>query len=326
MNTDKHRSGEEAIEQKTALALPPGSYAESCRNERIEVHDDGQQWLVAECRRCNGEWVESRLQLKEISNNDGRLQYPFETSVYEAWNEAIETGNEDHAALLLRAIPQLATTGVIRTRRNGTTFELPPIHVANNKSLSIVKLLVEAGADSSPGLPWYGAAPEVLEYLLSENPNVDGREMLVEDAYAAKFENVKRYLQHGTPPEPWPELESNCSPLHAACFYSQRMRGFGLEDGFDADAFRKTVKALLNGGADVHARMAIEKPCDIGPISIHAETPLHYAAGGGDVEIVRMLLDAGADPNATNSLGETPTDWSKKYHGNEEVERLLTHK
>ncbi len=310
-------------ETTTRQALPPGSYLESSRNERVEFDDDGTQWLVAECAKCDGTWVESRLQLREIHNSNGQLTYGIEMSLHEAWNEAIEAGNEDEVALLLRAMPALATTDVIRKRGNGTTFGLPPVHIANNKSLNIIKLLVEAGANCEPGLPWYGATPDVLEYLLAANPEVDARDMMYQDAYAAIHQNVERYLQHGTPPEPPAELESRCSPLHAACFYSQRMRGFGSEDGFDATAFRKTVKVLLEGGADVNATMAIDKPTDIGPISLHGETPLHYAASGGDVEIVRMLLDAGADVRTTNSLDETPIDWCNKYYGNEETERLL---
>ena len=296
------------MNEANKLPLPIGSYVDSTRNQRVEFDNNGSHWLIAECAKGNGEWVLRQLQLKEIHNIDGRLEYGIDMPIRVAWNEALDTANDDHVALLLHAMPKLATTGVLRFRQNGTTFELPPVHVAGRKSLPIVKRLVEGGADHRPGLPWYGVTPDVLDYLLSLHPDVDARVILVEDAYAGKFHNVEGYLKFGTPPEPSPELESKCSPLHAACFYSQRMRGFDSEEGFNPTAFRKTVQALLNGGADVHAIMGIEKPCDIGPISIHAESPLHYAAAGGDVEIVRMLLAAGADANATNSLGETPTD------------------
>jgi len=48
------------------------------------------------------------------------------------------------------------------------------------------------------------------------------------------------------------------------------------------------------------------------------------ATTGGDTEIVRMLLGAGADPNVRNANGETPADWSSKYYGNDSVRKLLT--
>jgi ankyrin repeat protein len=59
-----------------------------------------------------------------------------------------------------------------------------------------------------------------------------------------------------------------------------------------------TVKALIEAGADVDARFA-------GP---HNETPLHWAASSDDVEVLDVLLDAGADIEASGSViaGGTP--------------------
>jgi uncharacterized protein len=37
-----------------------------------------------------------------------------------------------------------------------------------------------------------------------------------------------------------------------------------------------------------------------------AETALHYAAWVGDLDEVRRLIEAGADPDLTDSIGETP--------------------
>eukprot|EP00008_Paramoeba_atlantica_P002011 CAMPEP_0201502004 /NCGR_PEP_ID=MMETSP0151_2-20130828/83899_1 /ASSEMBLY_ACC=CAM_ASM_000257 /TAXON_ID=200890 /ORGANISM="Paramoeba atlantica, Strain 621/1 / CCAP 1560/9" /LENGTH=105 /DNA_ID=CAMNT_0047895561 /DNA_START=25 /DNA_END=339 /DNA_ORIENTATION=- len=36
-------------------------------------------------------------------------------------------------------------------------------------------------------------------------------------------------------------------------------------------------------------------------------SPLHFAAANGQYEITKMLLEAGVDINAVNSLGDTPT-------------------
>jgi ankyrin repeat protein len=59
-----------------------------------------------------------------------------------------------------------------------------------------------------------------------------------------------------------------------------------------------TVAALIESGADVNARFT-------GP---HSETPLHWAASSDDVEVLDVLLDAGADIEATGAViaGGTP--------------------
>ncbi len=99
----------------------------------------------------------------------------------------------------------------------------------------------------------------------------------------------------------------------------------------------KRIEALLNAGAKVNARMAdqsiLEKPlpCDKKksgwcpdprfdpadesdlieyPKTIdgvrHRATPLHFAAGAGHPQAVKVLLDAGANPNAKTSREVTP--------------------
>ncbi len=71
------------------------------------------------------------------------------------------------------------------------------------------------------------------------------------------------------------------------------------------------VKLLIELGADVNAKDRRSKA-----------TPLHRAvtntgapatAGKGDValEIAKLLLDAGADPKASNKSGKTPADYVK---------------
>jgi ankyrin repeat protein len=59
-----------------------------------------------------------------------------------------------------------------------------------------------------------------------------------------------------------------------------------------------TVSALIEAGADVNARFT-------GP---HTETPLHWAASSDDVEVLDVLLDAGADIEAPGAViaGGTP--------------------
>jgi hypothetical protein len=75
-----------------------------------------------------------------------------------------------------------------------------------------------------------------------------------------------------------------------------------------------TVAALVDAGADVNARF-------VGP---HTETPLHWAASRGDVNVLDALVDAGADGaviaggtadlTGPDALGETDesTNWTPR--------------
>lgn len=60
------------------------------------------------------------------------------------------------------------------------------------------------------------------------------------------------------------------------------------------------VTALLEAGAEVNAQFS----------GAHRETPLHWAASSDDVEVLDLLLDAGADIEAPGAViaGGTPLD------------------
>lgn len=76
-----------------------------------------------------------------------------------------------------------------------------------------------------------------------------------------------------------------------------------------ADA--KAVKAALDSGADVNT--ATE----------YGATPLLFAADRGNVEVVRLLLDRGANVNATDLFyGSKPMEWAA-MNGHTEVVRLF---
>jgi len=89
------------------------------------------------------------------------------------------------------------------------------------------------------------------------------------------------------------------SALHLAAFFGQS----------DAARF------LLERGAEVDARGR----------GWMTGTPLHSAASASHVEILRMLLDAGADPNARQSGAWTPLHSAARNGNAECVALLLAH-
>jgi len=65
------------------------------------------------------------------------------------------------------------------------------------------------------------------------------------------------------------------------------------------------VNALLDSGVDVNGRTS------------NGSYALNNAAVENEIEIMRTLLDRGADPNVQNSQGDTPLICATKYAGGE---------
>ena len=74
---------------------------------------------------------------------------------------------------------------------------------------------------------------------------------------------------------------------------------------------------LAELGFDVNARGRLDIP-----LEQQWFTPLHEAAQTGDVEMARLLLRLGADPNISSEWGATPLE-SARQHGQDAVAELL---
>jgi len=126
------------------------------------------------------------------------------------------------------------------------------------------------------------------------------------------------------------EAGDGFSPLALAAFFGRR----------------GCVAALLGRGADVHQRAAnplrvqplhsaavaadveivralLDAGADVDARQQAGVTPLMGAAAGGAVELVRLLLDAGADPSLKDDAGRTAADWATD-RGQVETAALLT--
>jgi ankyrin repeat protein len=143
-------------------------------------------------------------------------------------------------------------------------------------------------------LAHYYGKPEVAASLLSRAPELDVFEAATagDAKRVAALVDADRSLANAA-------AHDGYSPLGLAAFFKRR------------DA----VKALLDRGA---------KPSE--PSRDQGFTPLHSAvatdAGAATAEIVRLLLEAGADPNAKSREGGTPLH-SAAFTGDLEIAELL---
>ncbi len=220
-----------------------------------------------------------------------------------------------------------------------------------------LRLLFAYGLGSGGGGPWKArlgealdSPAEMLRYqlgwaidhgfagraaLLAEHgvdirsPFEDGRTPAERAASHAFSEVVECLVAHGADE---PRL-SPADAFVAAAFHGDRAAVERLDPALP-DAVRHErpgliVWAAANGrtdaipllaglGFDVNALSRTDMPVE------HPwETALHHAAGNGDVELARLLLSLGADPDVLDKRFEaTPLDWARHF-GQEEMIALL---
>jgi len=233
-----------------------------------------------------------------------------------------------------------------------------------------VRLLVEAGADVS-ALSKQGMTP--LLVAASNAGSIDVVRLLIAKGAKVKDAEAASPVEGGTAAFPQ-QKKGGFTPLLAAAGANDiEMARLFVEKGVDVNTATgkndtplqlassagnlAMVKLLLAKGADVNAATTASLKVRKGPIALSHLTPLMYAAPYGTPELLRTLIDAGAQVNtkdirdmtplmlavssetqnpevvrlllakgadvkAKSNVGETALDWAKKF-GNPEVIGLL---
>ena len=145
---------------------------------------------------------------------------------------------------------------------------------------------------SAPLLARYHSHPDVVEVLLAAGPPLD----VFAAAGLGQVDRLRELLR--------------ADPALVAVFAGDGNTPLGLASFFVQPA---CVAVLLERGADVDAasRNAMQV------------RPLHAAAAGHSLEIVRFLLAAGADPDVRQQAGFTPLQAAALHGDLEMVEALL---
>lgn len=265
--------------------------------------------------------------------------------------QAVMVGNLDIVKYL---IAKKAELNIIGGKYGG------PLHIACRwLNLELVKLLVEAGADvnlvdpSSAGTPiqsachcwnldnWKGAQEHVIRYLINEAKadvatvgGLQGCALNVACGWSTP-EMVKLLLENGAKVDVVDEMGRTA--VHFAA--TQTLEHFQptLDAGADVeqrDAIGRTSLhwAVLSGKIDVVERVLSLSRCLVDQADIDGWTPLLWVAKGcgveekqarsnAQVEIIKLLLDRGANP-CVRGKG-LDQEWSPvkvaRYHGADDV-------
>jgi ankyrin repeat protein len=195
---------------------------------------------------------------------------------------------------------------------------------ALNGDLSTVAELVTQGANINYTNTWgnraiFAAAWEGnlkaldLFYDLGAKISFDDANLLCNAAYNGKADSVKWLLDKGENAN-FNFTDTGENALH-----------YTLSKTSEMDDRAEIVKVLIMAGTDVNKKTLAGKPtlCFMRDAFLKGETPLHRAAAYSNVAIIRMLLDAGAEPSMKDANGDTPISWGSWHLRDSDVLRLL---
>ncbi|CAG9993002.1 unnamed protein product [Clonostachys byssicola] len=206
-----------------------------------------------------------------------------------------------------------------------------PLMTACNRSSSfaIIKLLVDRGADVN--LAWerdhsapLGAAIEqrcgldIIKLLLDKGADPEGKagwglRALHSAVSLRSFETAEMLIQYGASPDRLDDSNRNC--LYYAAEYGDvamlellDKHGAVIEHACGPDDELLT-NALFRGCTDEGLEWLVRKGADVNKHGRHGETALHMVMRARGLQVIKTLLDHGAEFDVKNFKGETPLDF-----------------
>jgi len=168
--------------------------------------------------------------------------------------------------------------------------------------LESVKLLLAAGVDVNILTETESGTNRVTNQLgIAKTIGTIGYTPMLVAVVRGRVELALYLLDHGADPN---ILAAGYTPLHWASSQWESFTAnpvYGFDDPMsgipDRQAKLRLVKALLAHGANVNARMTKPQPSFAGGyLDATGATPFLLAASANDLEMMRLLLAAGADP------------------------------
>jgi len=157
-----------------------------------------------------------------------------------------------------------------------------------------LKAARDAGGASAILVATYNMKPDLVNALVELGAPVD----IFEASVLGKVDRIQEILK-GDPSRVSEHAPDGFTPVALAAFFAQPL----------------AVKALIAAGANVNAAAK-------NPLKVQA---LHAAVAGRHLEIVKAVLDAGADPNAKQQAGFRPMHEAGSNANRQLAELLLSH-
>ena len=225
-----------------------------------------------------------------------------------------------------------------------------PLGRTANEVVAAADLLLDAGADPNAGYLWCGLstpftvltgvfgegeqgprrqprhpfAPELATLLLTRGAHPADQQTLYNRMFRADDSHLELLFAHGLAdagPSPW-ELRLG-EAMESRDEMWRRQVGWAAEHGFTG-----RLDLLARHGIDVSGVDVVTPvfPDDPNALDDEGATALHQAAWAGDLELIRRLLDAGADTTLTDRrFGSTPLAWAEHAYQNEAADLLRRH-
>ena len=227
------------------------------------------------------------------------------------------------------------------------TYSRAPLDRTQDEVLDAATALLDAGADPNAGYLWCGMSTPftALTGVFGEGEQGPKRQPRHPDEQAL----ATLLLERGAHPEdqqtlynrmfrPATSTWSCCSPMGwdasspgrgtggSARRWKRREQMWARQIGWAAEhGYADRLALLGRHGVDVSGVTVVEQtlPADPNELDDEGSTALHEAAWDGDLDRIRLLLDAGADPSITDRrFGTTPLGWAEHAYQTEAAELL----